>query len=245
MSPTMDVEVISELFDMYIKAEEILGINDDLKEKAIKARNKLPPLKVGTDGRLLEWQEEYEEEEKGHRHISHAFGLYPGRTITKKTPSLFNGIKKSIEERLSFGSGRAGWSRSWIINLYARLFDGEKAYESLLSFFRGAIKPNLFNTHPPFQIDGNFGGVAGIVEMLIQSHEEEINLLPSLPKAWKNGRFYGLKARGNIEVSLEWKDCKVTSLRLLSKTDKKVAIKVNGTLLETSLIANQQKIINL
>lgn len=242
MSPTMDVEVIGELFDFYIKTEDILNLNPQIKQKVIEAKSKLPQLKVGSDGRLLEWQEEYEEVEAGHRHISHAFGLYPGTSITKNTPHLFEGVKKSIQKRLSAGGGHTGWSISWIINLFARLNDGENAYDSILKLFKNSIKPNLFDIHPPFQIDGNFGSVAGIAEMLIQSHTEEIQILPALPSAWKNGSFYGLKARGNFVVNAKWKNGRIKELEIKSALAKKdVCFIINGEKYLLSFAKNQTK----
>ncbi|MDN3667363.1 glycoside hydrolase family 95 protein [Algibacter miyuki] len=218
ISPTMDRAIVLELFNNCIASAEILNMDkafSDLLKSKIK---QMPPLKIGKDGRLLEWVDELEEAMPGHRHISHLYALHPSNQISKlKTPELFEAAKKTIAGRLSKGGGHTGWSRAWIINFYARLLEGNKAYENILALQRKSTLPNLLDVHPPFQIDGNFGVVSGITEMLMQSHTGEIHILPALPAAWASGSIQGIMARKGFEIDITWELGQLKSLEITSK----------------------------
>ncbi len=242
-SPTMDIEIIGGTLRNYIEMENILGINPEDKKQAEEALKKLPPLKVGKNGCLMEWLEDYEEPEPGHRHISHAFGLYPDNMITENTPELFEAIKNTLHRRLSFGGGHTGWSRAWLINLFARLKDGKNTYEHLRLLLTKSTLTNLFDIHPPFQIDGNFGGAAGIAESLIQSHDGYISILPAV-KEGLSGSFTRLKARGDITVSANFRDSKATEVTLSAPYDVKLFVKVNGEMYEIELTENSEAVIS-
>lgn len=213
---TMDNMIIRELFNACIEALNVLSEGENFACELKNILNRIAPIQVGKHGQIMEWNEDYEEAEPGHRHISQLFGLYPGSTINDSAPELMKAAYKTIERRLSFGGGHSGWSRAWIINMLARLGKGDEALDNIKTLINKQTLPNLFDDHPPFQIDGNFGCCAGIAEMLVGSVNGEIKLLPALPKEWKRGKVEGLLLRGGKMLrSLEWEDGKVTKCEII------------------------------
>ncbi|WP_313190703.1 glycoside hydrolase family 95 protein [Sphingobacterium sp.] len=222
---TIDIEIILELFDNFEEAATILNEDKELVARIKGVRKQLPPIRVGKNGGIQEWIHDYDEVEPGHRHMSHLLGLYPGNSINPNDPKLFEAAKKTIENRLASGGGHTGWSKAWIVNFYARLYDGEQANKHLKELIGKTCLPNLFSTHPPFQIDGNFGGAAGFAEMLVQSHNNEIHLLPAIPSSWESGSVNGIKTRGDKKLSFKWENGKIVSLTVQAKAAEKVKVR--------------------
>lgn len=238
MGPTHDQQAIWQLFDDFGKMSDVLQIKDNFTHEVAVAKEKLLETRIASDGRIMEWAHEFPEAEPGHRHISHLFAVHPGAQINLlQTPELAKAASRSIDYRISHGGGHTGWSSAWLISQYARLQRAGKAKESLDKVLEKSVNPNLFTQCPPFQIDANFGTTAGIAEMLLQSHvcEQEtyvIQLLPSLPKEWKNGKFSGLKARGGFEVAVEWKDGVMVFAEIKSLLGNPFRVWYQGTFIE-------------
>lgn len=223
---TMDNQILRDLFTQCIKAAEILQTEDELNDRIKAAREKLIPTRIGKHGNIMEWPEDFEEWEPGHRHISHLYGLHPSEQITVDgTPELAKAAEVTLERRLAGGGGHTGWSRAWITNHYAKLWDGEKAYENIEKLFANSTYLNLFDKHPPFQIDGNFGVTAAIAEMLVQSTLERIVLLPALPKAWNSGSIKGLRVKGCGEADITWENGLLKECVIRADKDLKSCLK--------------------
>ncbi|MCP4309667.1 MAG: glycoside hydrolase family 95 protein [Bacteroidetes bacterium] len=246
MGPAHDQQVIWQLFSDFISASGELNKEDQMVFEVKNALARLAGPKIGSDGRLMEWAEEFPEVEPGHRHISHLFALHPGFQINlEQSPELALAAKKSLDFRIENGGGHTGWSAAWLINQYARLREADKAKESLNTVLSKSIAPNLFGLHPPFQIDANFGGSAGIAEMLIQSHSGTIHLLPALPEAWSSGEVTGLKARGGYEINLNWENHELTKAMIRSEQGKPCKLRYRGEVINLDIKRGGKRTIHL
>ena len=230
---TIDFQIIHALFTRTAYACEKLGVDGGFAKNLEDTLKKLPPMRISERyGTIQEWIKDYEETEPGHRHISQLFGLYPSDQINENDPDIYEAAKKTIARRIENGGGSTGWSRAWTICFYARLKDGKNAAEHLGYLIKNCTAYNLFDIHPPFQIDGNFGGTAGITEMLIQSHlgtpdNRIIELLPALPDNWQNGKISGIKARGNLTFDIEWANGKLKNATVYAENDSVLQLKLN------------------
>ncbi|WP_082050820.1 glycoside hydrolase family 95 protein [Neotamlana sedimentorum] len=247
--PTMDMAIIKECFNNVIQASKILNLDADFRKIIEDIYANLLPYKIGSRGKLQEWQQDYNEVDVNHRHLSHLYGFHPGNQITDKDKDLFNAVNKTLNLR---GDLATGWSMGWKINFWARMQDGNHAYKIINNLFtfvsendkHGGLYANLFDAHPPFQIDGNFGYTAGVAEMLLQSQNNEIHLLPALPDAWESGNINGIKARGNVTVEIIWENNKLVKASLISKNTQNVIIRYNDSRIKLSLKANKTFYLN-
>ncbi|HOK65919.1 MAG TPA: glycoside hydrolase N-terminal domain-containing protein [Anaerohalosphaeraceae bacterium] len=244
MGPSMGQQIIWDVFSNTLEAAKILGIQDEFTRRVQTALEKLAPTQIGPDGRLMEWALPFEEAEPGHRHMSHLFGLHPGRQYNLYDhPEITEAVKKTIEYRLTHGGGHTGWSRAWMILFWSRLHEPQKAYENLQALLAKSTLPNLFDNHPPFQIDGNFGGTAAVAEMLLQSHIRTpdrkvlIELLPALPAQWPQGRIQGLRARGGFEIDLAWKEHRLEKAVVRAAADNACRIRYKDKILDRTVQA--------
>lgn len=251
----MDFEILRDLFNDCLTAYDILGKRgaadceipdcpdiEALMKQLQEMNGKLPPIQIDSTGRIMEWMEEYEELEPGHRHISHLYAIYPSEQISvDKTPGLARAAEKTLEHRLANGGGHTGWSRAWIMNHYAKLWNGEKSYENIVKMLESSTYPNLFDKHPPFQIDGNFGACAAMAQMLVQSDEEREVLLPALPAAWESGSVEGLRLVGNAAVSLRWEKGRLNSFVIHAYDDYKKNVQYGGQTVEIILKQGEEK----
>jgi alpha-L-fucosidase 2 len=231
VSSTMDIQLAHDVLSHAVKSSEILNVDTDKHKVWQDMLKKLPKMKIGSHGQLLEWNEEFEEVEPGHRHISHLFGLFPGDQITsERTPKLFQAAVKSLERRMAHSGGHTGWSRAWVACCFARIGDGNKALEHLSHLIADFATDTLLDLHPPriFQIDGNLGGTAAVLEMLLQSYHDELHFLPALPSAWHEGKITGLRARGGYTVNLEWKNMELVRAEVTPLKDRVCRIKQQG-----------------